>query len=434
MPQRDKTTSMPKDPQNPEGACPRVSEEIQLDLKCEIKNPQNPEDVCPRHDVLPPQPAPPASPPIYTASVYRCESPQQAASLLAGAEQGYVYSRDGHPNADLLAEKCRVLHGAERAAVCASGMSALAVAALANLAQGDHLVVGNQLYGRSLQLLTAELGRLGISSTVVDSCDLHAACAAMKPATRLIVVETITNPLLRVPDLSGLADLAHSRGARLLVDNTFASPAICRPIDYGADLVVESLTKIMSGHSDVLLGLICGSNDGWDRVPLVLSAWGLSSSPFECWLAARGLGTLALRVEKAAASAAEAARFLAQRSEVETVHYPGLLDHPDHRLAQRQLGGRYGTVVTFTLRGGQEAAESFISGASRIAFCPSLGDLSTTLSHPASTSHRWLSDAACRSLGLGQGTIRLSVGIESTSGVLEAIAEGLDAVTRGTRD
>jgi cystathionine beta-lyase/cystathionine gamma-synthase len=309
-------------------------------------------------------------------------------------------------------------------------MSALAAAVLSQASQGDHLVVSHQLYGRSIQLLTSEAARFGVSSTLVDTCDLGAVSAALRNNTKLIVVETITNPLLRVSDLAGLAAVAQTGGARLLVDNTFASPAICRPLEFGADLVLESLTKIMNGHSDVLLGLLCGREACWQRVPLVLSAWGLSSHPFDCWLALRGLGTMALRVERAAANALSAARFLAERNEIEAVFFPGLPAHPDHALAKRQFGGRFGTVVTFALRGGLPAAEEFIAAARRIPFCPSLGDLGTSLSHPASTSHRLLSPEARAAQGIGDGTIRLSVGIESEAAVIEALSEALDGAAR----
>jgi cystathionine beta-lyase/cystathionine gamma-synthase len=387
--------------------------------------PEKPEDLCPQPDFLPPLPTDPLSPPLYMAAVYRCQDPAQAASLLSGEQYGYVYSRDGHPNADLLADKCRRLHVADRAVICGSGMSAMAVAALSQLGQNDHVVVSNQIYGRSLLLLTGELKRLGVNSTVVDTFDSAATLRAFIPATKLLVVETVTNPLVRVSDLAGLAELAHSHSARLLVDNTFAGPVLCRPLELGADLVVESLTKIMNGHSDVLLGLLCGREDCWQRVPSVVSTWGLSSSPFECWLATRGLGTLALRVDRANANALKAAEYLSGRTEIETVHYPGLRQHPDHKLASKQLGGQFGTIVTFTLRGGLSAASSFITAAKRIPFCPSLGDLSTTLSHPESTSHRGMSPGERQALGIGGGTIRLSVGIESSAAILEALDEGL---------
>jgi cystathionine beta-lyase/cystathionine gamma-synthase len=252
--------------------------------------------------------------------------------------------------------------------------------------------------------------------------------AALAPETKLIVAETIANPLLRVPDIAALSTLARSSGARLLIDNTFASPAICRPLALGADLVMESLTKIMSGHSDVCLGVICGSEKYWQRVPSVLSTWGLASSPFDCWMAARGLGTMALRVERAASNALAAARYLTDQPQVAATYYPGLESHPDHAIAARQFAGAFGSIVTFTLSGGRAAADRFIRAAQAIPFAPSLGDLSSTLSHPEVTSHRGLTAAARAALGITGGTIRLSLGIESNDGVLAALAEGLAAV------
>ncbi|HVU87396.1 MAG TPA: aminotransferase class I/II-fold pyridoxal phosphate-dependent enzyme, partial [Pirellulales bacterium] len=386
------------------------------------------EDICPRPESLPPQPTQPLVAPLYTAAVYRCESIEQADALLSGHLAGYAYLRDGHPNADLLSEKCRALHGAERAVICSSGMAALAVAALSQLAAGDHVVLSNQLYGRSLVLFTTECARLGIKSTVVDVCDLNAVRASLAAETKLIVAETIANPLLRVPDITALATLARSAGARLLVDNTFASPAVCRPLDHGADLVMESLTKIMSGHSDVCLGLLCGHEKHWTRVPAALSTFGFTASPFDCWMAGRGLGTMALRVDRASANALAAAHFLAGQSQVAAVYYPGLAAHPDHALAVRQFLGGFGSMVSFTLADGRAAADRFIQAARAIPFAPSLGDLSTTLSHPEVTSHRGMTPEARAALGITGGTIRLSLGIESTEAVLAALAEGLAGI------
>ena len=383
------------------------------------------DDICPRPQRLPPQSTQPHAPPIYLSSVYECRDPAQADALLGGREQGYVYARDGHPNADLLAEKCRQLHDTERAAIAGSGMAALAVVVLSQLAPGDHVVVSDQLYGRTLLLFSGEAARLGITSTQVDTCDLTAVEQAINARTRMIVVETISNPLLRVADLAALAKLAHAHGATLLADNTFASPAVCRPRQWGADWVMESLTKIMNGHSDVILGLLCGPAARWQRVPAVLSTWGLASAPFDCWLAMRGLGTMALRVERASTNALAAARLLADSPAVTAVYYPGLTDHPAHTVARRQFGEHFGSIVSFTLTGGVDAARAFIAAAHRIPFCPSLGELSTTLSHPESTSHRALAPEERSRLGIAGGTIRLSVGIESTSAVLAALAEGL---------
>ncbi len=389
---------------------------------------KNPDDLCPRPPRLPPQATEPHSPPVYLSSVYECRDADQADALLSGREAGYVYRRDAHPNADLLAEACRQLHAAERAAITASGMGALAAILLSQAEPGDHLVVSNQLYGRTSALFTTEALRLGIASTVVDACDPAAVERAMQPRTRLVVVETISNPLLRVVDLAALAEIAHHHGAALLADNTLAGPAICRPLALGADWVTESITKSMNGHSDVILGLICGTESRWRRVGDVISTWGLASAPFDCWLALRGLATLAVRSERFCANALEAARLLSRSPAVESVQYPGLPGHPDHAVARRQFGDRFGALVAFTLRGGGEAVRAFMAAAKRIPFCPSLGELNTTLSHPASTSHRGLSKEARSAIGISDGTIRLSVGIESTAGVLDALSQGLAGV------
>ncbi|MEX2185327.1 MAG: aminotransferase class V-fold PLP-dependent enzyme, partial [Pirellulales bacterium] len=372
-----------------------------------------PDDVCPRPTIAPLVPTQPHAPPIYLASVYRCQTAEQADRLLGGEEDGYVYARDGHPNADMLADKCRELHVAERAAIAATGMAAISLAVLAHLQSGDHVLVSQQLYGKSLVLLESETARLGIASTRVDTCDLAAVRAAMTQQTRLVVAETITNPVLRVSDLAALAEIAHRSRAALLVDNTLAGPVVCRPHEFDADFVLESLTKSMNGHSDVVLGLLCGKAAVWDRVPTVLSAWGLASSPFDCWLALRGLSTLAVRAERACANALAAAEWLAGQKQVEAVHYPGLANHADHALARRQFGARFGSMVTMTLCGGRSAADAFIAAARDVPFCPSLGELSTTLSHPATTSHRGLSETQRAALGITGGTIRLSIGIET---------------------
>ncbi|MEQ8787711.1 MAG: aminotransferase class I/II-fold pyridoxal phosphate-dependent enzyme [Pirellulaceae bacterium] len=386
---------------------------------------EKPDDLCPQPETPPPQSTRSFAPPIYPASVYACDNTAQAEALLGGAGQGYVYQRDGHPNADMLADKCRRLHGAQRAAVTSSGMAAVAAVLLSQTRAGDHLVVSNQLYGRTLEVLTSETQRLGIEHTVVDTCDVGATSAALRDNTRLVVAETISNPLLRVADIGALATAAHARGALLVIDNTFATPAVCRPLELGADLVVESVSKIMNGHSDVMLGLVCGGEAVWQRVPLAVSAWGLASSPFDCWLASRGLATLHLRIERACANAQLAAEMLAEHPRVERVEFPGLTSHRDHQLANRQFDGRHGWMVTFHLSGGRAAADAFLLGAGRIPFCPSLGELSTTLSHPQSTSHRGLTDGEREGLGIHGGTIRLSIGTESPEYVLQAIREGL---------
>lgn len=391
----------------------------------EIPKTPRPDDICPRPDKPVSHITQPMAPAIYPTSVWMCNDTHQATQILAGDLEGYVYQRVGHPNADAFAEKVAALHAAERVAVTSSGMAALSLAVLSQLIPGDHVVVSNQLYGHSLLLLTQELTRFGITSTRVDTGDQDATRAAMTSATKLLVVETIGNPRLNVADIGSLAEIAHQRQAKLLVDNTFATPVLCRPLELGADLVMESVSKMMNGHSDVMLGALCGRACDWERVPLALSAWGLACSPFDAWLAVRGLATMHLRVERACETAGRVAKFLAQARAVEHVDYPGLPDHPQHELASGQFGGRYGSMVTFRLSGGRTAADAFIAAADRIPFCPSLGEATTTLSHPESTSHRSLSPSQREALGISGGTIRLSIGLESSDFVLESLAQAL---------
>lgn len=386
------------------------------------------DDICPRPDAPLDTVTRPLATPIYPATVYQCDSTEQAFGLLAGTVDGFVYSRDGHPNANLLAGRCAELHGTDRALVTGSGMSALSLALVSLLEQGDHVVVSSQLYGKSLALWTGEAPRFGIRATAVEICDLAAVEAAIQPDTKLVLAETIANPMLRVADISSLAELAHAGNAKLLIDNTFASPAVCRPAEFGADLVMESVTKIMNGHSDVMLGLLCFGQDNAERIKAAHSVWGLFPSPIDCWLAARGLSTLAVRVERAAANARAVAEGLAARDDIEAVYYPGLSGHVDHAVAARQFGEVFGNIVTFTLPGGTEAADRFIhAAADSIPFCPSLGELSTTQTHPASTSHRLMTESDREAIEIRGGTIRLSVGIESQEHIVSALQNALSA-------
>lgn len=373
--------------------------------------------------------AAPLIPPLELSAVYRMRDPDEADALLGGQAPGYVYARDGHPNAAELADKCRRLHAAEEGVVCGSGMGALAAAVLALVEQGQEVVLSDQLYGKSVKLLTSELARLGVRGRVVDTCQLADVEAALRSRPRLLVCETISNPNLRLANLPELARLTRASGTLLLVDNTFATPIHCQPLRWGADLVLESLTKMMNGHSDVILGFLGGRRQVWERIPGVLSTWGLAASPFDCWLASRGLGTLAVRMERASANALAVAEFLGKREELASVQYPGLASHPDHALATSLLSGGCGSMVTFTLRGGRTSATRFIQAVHKtIPFAPSLGDLSTTLSHPESTSHRAYTPEERARLGIDGGTIRLSVGIETLAGICRALEGGFTAL------
>ncbi len=386
------------------------------------------DDICPQHGVAKDSPTHPAAPAIQLSSVWQCTDIDQAGKLLAGEIEGYVYRRDGHPNADAFAAKCKALHHADHIAVAASGMSAMALALLSQSQHGDHLLISDELYGASTRLLTSEAARLGIETTQANACDPAAFEAALQPNTRMAVIETIGNPRLSVPDIASLADITKRNGTLLLVDNTFATPVLCQPLTLGADLVLESVSKMMNGHSDVMLGLLAGVGDIWQRAPGVLSTWGLTASPFDCYLAQRGLSTLALRMHRACDTALQAARLLQTHSKVEHVDYPGLSEHPQHRTAAMQFNGLYGSVCTFRLAGGHAAAGRFVEAAEHIPFCPSLGEVCTTLSHPASTSHRNMTPQQQQASGITGSVIRLSAGIESTATVLQRLEDTLAAV------
>ncbi len=375
----------------------------------------------------------PLIPPIHPASVYRMPSPQAADQRLGQPGSGYVYARDGHPNADLLAEAVARAHGAERGLVCSSGMAALATLVLGQLVQGDHLVASRDLYGRTLAMIHEELPRLGITATIVDTQDLAAVSEALRPTTRMLLVETISNPRLRVADLPALAQRAAHTGAVLVVDNTLAGPAVCRPLQHGAHYVLESLTKIINGHSDATLGFLGGAAEGFDRLVRAWSTWGFTPSPWDCWLTQRGLATLEVRTLRACSTAQQVATFLDQHPAVARVDYPGLPHHPDRPISQQLLANPPGTMVSFVLQApeaeGWGAAERFIAAVSDwIPFCPSLGDVTTTLSHPASTSHRGLRPEERARLGIPDQMIRLSLGVEDPAIILQALRHGLNAV------
>jgi cystathionine beta-lyase/cystathionine gamma-synthase len=367
----------------------------------------------------------PLVPPLYQSSVYTLPDLDALDRVMNGEEQGFIYARDAHPNGKHLAARLAALEGATWALVGASGMASISTIVLALVQQGQRIVASNRLYGRTVQLFDQELGRFGVQTTVVDCNDLAAVRTALQTPARLLFVETMSNPLLRVVDIPALAELAHQHDCQLIVDNTFATPVLTRPLALGADVVMESLTKMIGGHSDVTLGLIAGGGDLLPQVTATSSIWGFSANPFDCWLADRGLATLPLRMRAACANAAALADWLARQPGVTQVVYPGRPDHADHALAQRVLQGGFGNMLCFELAGGRDAVNRFIHQAPGIPFSPSLGNTTTTLSHPWTTSHRYTSPALKRRQGITEGFVRVSVGVEDTAVIVDAMAKGL---------
>ena len=368
----------------------------------------------------------PLVPPLYQSSVYTLPDLDALDRIMEGAAPGFIYARDSHPNARRLADELTKLEGAAWSVVCGSGMAAISAILLSTVDLGQRVVASNRLYGRTTQLLVQELARYGVAVTFVDAGDLDQVRAALATPARLLFVETMSNPMLRVVDIEALAVLAHEHNCRLVVDNTFATPVLTRPLDLGADLVMESLTKMIGGHSDVTLGSVSGRDlEMLPRFDQIVSIWGLASNPFDAWLAGRGLSTLSLRMRAASANAAALADWLARQSSVARVIYPGRRDHPDHGLAGRVLEGAYGNMLCFELHDGRLGVNRFLRHAPGIPFSPSLGHTITTCSHPSATSHRYASPAEKKRQGIGEGLVRLSVGVEDLEAIQREMAKGL---------
>ena len=384
-----------------------------------------------RRTDLPVSESRPVVTPLYPSVVYGSQSPDQLDAIYEGELPGYTYAREGHPNATVLAEKIDWLEGAEGGVITGSGMSAVSAVFLGALSAGDHVLAGDQLYGRTARLLTLELPRMGFHTDLVDVTDAGAIERAIRPETRMIFVEVIANPTLRVADMDAIAALARKHQVLLVVDNTFTTPRAFRPLDHGADIVLHSITKLLSGHSDVTLGYVVAREADLNQslVEAVVT-WGLTPSPWDCWLAERGLHSFDLRFERVQDNAVALAEFLAGQPGVEAVFYPGRVDHPDHQRACSLLGRNFGNIVSFRLGGGRAAANAFTIAAPNLAFAPTLGDIGTTLSHPASSSHRALSPDERVALGMTEGFFRVSVGVEDVELLKREFGVAIDAAQK----
>lgn len=379
---------------------------------------------------LPDSASRPVVTPLSPSVVYASEGPDMLDAQYEGRLQGYTYAREGHPNAEALARLIDDLEGAHHGIVLGSGMAAVSAALLGVLEAGDHIIGSDQLYGRSLRLLKEDLPRLGIETSLVDTTQADCVAAARRPNTKMILIEAVSNPTLRVADLTGIAAWAAEQQVILAVDNTFTTPKAIRPFDFGADIVIHSVTKLLAGHSDVTLGYVAAKNLGLrEKIYTFSVTTGMTASPFDCWLAERGLLTFPLRFEKTQATAGALAKMLAQHKGVARVLYPGQASHPDFTRAQAILGQNGCNMVSFELANQtREAAERFTKAADQIAFAPTLGDVGTTLSHPVSSSHRVLSGPEQQKLGISEGFFRVSVGLEDEIALLNVFEHALASV------
>ncbi len=354
-------------------------------------------------------------PPIHLATTYAQDD--------VGRHRGFEYSRSGNPTRTVLETALATLEGAAYGFAFASGMAA-EDAVLRTLAPGDHVVIPNDAYGGTYRLVARVHQAQGIAFNAVELADASAVAGSIRPETRLVWVETPSNPLLQVADLATLAELAHSREALLVVDNTFATPYLQQPLSLGADVVVHSTTKYLGGHSDVVGGFVATADEALaERIGFLQNATGAVPSPFDCYLVLRGLKTLAVRLDRQCQSALAVARFLETHEQVARVHYPGLESHPGHDLAKAQMRD-FGAMVSFTLRGGEPAALDVAASTGIFTLAESLGAVESLIEHPARMTHL---SAAGSALEVDPALVRLSVGLETVEDLLDDLDRALRA-------
>ncbi|MDO4795191.1 MAG: O-succinylhomoserine sulfhydrylase [Brachymonas sp.] len=371
---------------------------------------------------------------LYLTSSFVQPDSETAAHNFAFPADGYTYTRTANPTVASFEQRLAALEGAEAAAATASGMSAILLLGLGLLKSGDHVICSRSMFGSTIRLLGTDFARFGVETSFVPQTDLAAWRAALRPNTRLLFAETPTNPLTDLCDIAALADMAHGAGALLAVDNCFATPVLQRPLQLGADIVIHSGTKFLDGQGRVMAGALCASKQLVNEVfNPVLRAAGMVLSPFNAWIALKGLETLHLRVKAQCAQALELARWLEQQPQVERVFYPGLASHPQHDLAMRQMNGMGGAVLSFAVRSSnaqQARASAFhvIDQSQLCSITSNLGDVKTTITHPASTSHGRLSEEQRQAAGITQNLIRIAVGLEHIEDLQADLSRGLGAL------
>jgi methionine-gamma-lyase len=363
--------------------------------------------------------------PLFQASTFAFESAEDHEAVAFGHEPGFFYSRIGNPTTDALHQTVANLEGGESATSFASGIGAIAAAMLAVVDGGQHVLATERVYGGTYNLLTRTLPRFGVTHTFADATNLTQFETAIRPETKLIWAETISNPTTTVLDLRVLAEIAHGHGALLAVDSTFTSPYLARPLEDGADIVVHSATKYIGGHGDLMAGLVIASNRLIRRAIVIRADVGGCAGPLEAWLMLRGLKTLSLRMERHCANALGLAGFLSAHPRVARVHYPGLESHPQHALATERMSG-FGGVLSFEVPGGKPAAYRVIDGLKLALRASSLGDADTLVLHPASISHRGLSAEDRATAGVSDGLIRVSAGLEDLPDIIADFTQALD--------
>ena len=346
-------------------------------------------------------------------------------------EKGYIYTRIGNPTIEALEESVSTLEGGAGGLATSSGMAAISVVYMALLNAGDHVVCGEALYGPSRILLETHLARFGVKSTFVDTADLEQVQEAMRPETKIVYVETPANPTIKITDIRGCAKMAHAQGALLVVDNTFMSPILQRPIEYDADVVVHSMTKFINGHADVVAGMIVTATEELRRrIMPVHTTIGATQDPHQAFLVLRGIKTLALRVYAAQKNARKLAKFLEAHPAVAWVRYPGLESHPHYTLGCEQMDGP-GALMSFEIKGGHEAGVHLMDNVKVATLAVSLGGIETLIQHPASMTHAGLAEEERDVAGITSGLVRLSVGCEDYQDLEDDFRQALQGPVTG---
>lgn len=364
---------------------------------------------------------------LFLTSSFVFKNARQAAARFAGEDEGMVYTRYTNPTVAMLQDRLAALEGAESCVATASGMSAILTTAMTHLRSGDHVVCSNAVFGATIQLFNNVLSRFGVETTYVSPTKAEEWQRAVRGNTRLFFLETPSNPLTEVSDIAALSAIAKKAGALLAVDNVFCTPALQRPLALGADIVIHSATKYLDGQGRVIAGAVAGSKAlvGAPMTAFLRTA-GPTLSPFNAWVVLKGLETLELRMLAQSAAALELARWLEGRQEVNKVFYPGLPSHPQHQLAKRQQRAA-GAVLSFEVKGGRAAAWRLIDSTRLVSVTANLGDVKTTIVHPASTTHGRISPEARAAAGIGEGLVRLAVGLEAVADLKADLQRGLEA-------
>lgn len=368
---------------------------------------------------------------LFLSSSFVHPDAETAARRFANEEEAFVYSRFSNPTVMMMERRLAAMEGTEACIGTASGMAAITLLLMGLLKSGDHVVCSQSVFGSTIKLFQ-DFAKFGVATTFVSQTDVAAWRDAMCPATKLLFAETPSNPLTEVCDVAALAEVAHRGGAWLAVDNCFCSPALQRPVSMGADLVIHSGTKYLDGQGRVIAGAVCGTAELIDAklVPVMRSA-GMSLSPFNAWVVLKGLETLSIRMQAQSARCLQVAQWLQSQPMVERVYHPGLESHPQHRLAMAQQGGVGGAVLSFAVRGERAAAFAVIDATRICSITANLGDTKTTITHPSSTSHGRLSESQRQAAGIGQGLIRLAVGLEDVEDLKTDLQRGF-AVLAGS--